>query len=113
MAAERLKIIKKILAESTDILCSNLEPGDMLRTLQTNGAFKADDVTKIKNLTTTTEQVGKMLDLLMRKPVSAFDRFMEALKEEREDLFEMVKDIAAKHRYNHKAGKYEYFESLF
>ena len=106
MAAEQLKIIKKILAESTDILCVNLEPSDMLRTLQTNGALKPDDVIKIRNLTTTTEQVGKLLDMLTRKPASAFDRFMEALKEEREDLFDMIKDIAAKHRYIHKAGKY-------
>ena len=78
----------------------------MLRALQTNGALKPDDVTKIRNLTTTTEQVEKLLDMLTRKPASAFDRFMEALKEEREDLFYMIKDIAAKHRYIHKAGKY-------
>ena len=103
-AVEQLKIVKIILVEATGILCSNLEPDDILRTLQTKGALKPDDVTKIRSLTTTGEQVERLLNMLMRKPVSAYDVFMEALKEEREDLFDIVKDIATKHDY--KSGKF-------
>ena len=42
--------------------------------------------------------------MLMRKPVSAYDVFIEALKEEREDLFDIVKEIATKHGY--KSGRF-------
>ena len=86
------------------MLCENLQPSYILRHLKTNGAIKQDDVEKIKRQDTTTEMVEKLLDILMRKPVSAYETFMEALKEERNDLFEDVKDLEAKHEYR-ETGK--------
>ena len=98
-AVEQLQIVKKILVEATNALCSSLDPDDVLWTLQTKGALKPDDVTKIRCMTTPGKQVEKLLGILMRKPVSAYEVFMEALKEERADLFNVVKEIATKHGY--------------
>ena len=108
-AVEQLKIVKNILLEATDILCANLEPDDILRTLQTKSALKPDDVTKIRGLATAGEQVERLLNILMRKPVSAYDAFMEALKEDREDLFDIVKELATK--YSYKSGRFLYILS--
>ena len=110
-AMEQLKIVKTILTEATDILCENLEPDDILRTLQSKGALKPDDVTKIRSLTTAGEQVERLLNILRRKPVSAYDVFMEALKEEREDLFDIVKEIATKYGYGN--GRFLVVISLY
>ena len=91
--------VKNILREATNTLCENLQPNDVLRQLKTKGAIKQDDVEKIKKQDTTTEMVEKLLEILTRKPVSAYETFMEALKEDRYDLFEELKDIEAKHEY--------------
>ena len=76
----------------------------MLIQLKTKGAIKQDDVERIKKQDTTTEMVEKLLDILTRKPVSAYEAFMEILEEQRYDLFVQVKDIEIKHHFG--SGKY-------
>ena len=98
--------VKNILCEATDLLCENLRPSDVLRQLKTKGAIKQDDVEKIKKQDTTTEKVEELLDILMRKPVSAYETFMEVLKRERHDLFLQVKIIETRYQYQGAAGKF-------
>ena len=111
MAEDQLKAVKQILVESTDILSQNLDPCNILRTLMVKGALKSDDVTHIRSLITNTKQVESLLGVLMRKPASAYNVFMEALKEEREDLFNIVKEKESKHHYV-KDGKSLIFFSM-
>ena len=89
----KLLVMRKTLTEATDALCDNLLPGKMLRSLKSTGALEPDDVERVKKETTTSEQVEKMIGILMRKPVSAYNSFMDILEEERPDLYEKVKDI--------------------
>ena len=97
--------VKKILQEATDLLCEYLQPGDVLRQLKTKGTIEQKDVEKIKKQDSTTEMVEKLLDILMRKPVFAYETFMEILKEKRHDLFVQVKDIEIKHHFG--SGKHQ------
>ena len=85
--------MQKTLTEATDTLCDNLLPGKMLRSLKSKGALDPDDVERVKKETTTSEQIEKMTDVLMRKPVSAYNTFMDILEEERPDLYGKVKGI--------------------
>ena len=61
--------------------------------MKASGALTQDDVTKILLEKTPTEQVDKLIEVLMRKPESAYTTFMNALQEERPDLYRQVKTI--------------------
>ncbi|XP_072043551.1 uncharacterized protein [Amphiura filiformis] len=81
------------------MLAENLDPIGMLRQMTAKRALTPDDRTIIKKEATSTEQVDKLIEILCRKPVSSYDVFMEILSEERNDLYNRVKDIEAKHGY--------------
>ena len=86
-----LRNVKDILTESTVILCENLRPEDgLLRTLKTTKAISADHDTIIKNETTDTKKVEKLIEILMRSPVSSYEAFMSSLQTEREDIYKEV-----------------------
>ena len=91
----KLLVMQKTLTETTDTLCAEdkLLPGKMLRSLKSKGALETDDVERIKKETTTSEQVRKMTGVLMMKPVSDSNSYMDILKEEGPDLYEKVMDI--------------------
>ena len=93
MLYDRLDFVKKTLLESTVILSANLIPDGILREMKSSGALTQDDVTKILLKDTPTEQVDKLIAVLMRKPESAYMTFMNALQEERSDLYRQVKII--------------------
>ena len=99
--------VKNILREATVLLCKNLQPTDVVRYLKTKGAIKQDDAEKIKRQETTSEMVEELLDILKRKPVSAYETFMEVLERERHDLFSQVKAIETSHQYR-GAGKFSW-----
>ena len=90
---ERLDFVKKTLLTSTTILIANLKPDGILRSMKARGALTQDDVTKIQLKDSTTEQVDKLIGVLMRKPESAYMTFMNILQGERPDLYDKIKII--------------------
>ena len=91
--AVSLEVLQKTLLEATEILCKNLQPRDVLRQLKSKGALNADDVERIKRSQfTTTDEVDMLLDMLRKKPLSSYNIF----KEERQDLYQTVKDVERK-----------------
>ena len=93
-----LQNVKDILTESTIILCDNLRPEDgLLRSLKTAKAISADHDTIIKNEITDSKKVEKLIEILMRSPVSSYEAFMSSLQKEREDLHKDVMAIQNKH----------------
>ena len=103
--------MKAILLEASELLCENLQPSDVLRKLKAKGALKSDDVEKIKRQDTTTEMVEMLLNVLMRKPASAYEKFIEILKVERDDLFVQVTAIELRHGY-HKSKLFYFIVAM-
>ena len=96
--AVTLQSVKDILTEATTILCDNLRPEDgLLRALKTAKAISADHDTIIKKETTDTSKVEKLIEILMRSPVSSYEAFMSSLEKERNDIYKEVMDIQKKH----------------
>ncbi|XP_072016999.1 uncharacterized protein [Amphiura filiformis] len=99
-ASDNLAIVKKILTEATDIICDNLDPEILLRTMKAKGALTENDVSYIRNKITPDDKAEQMLSILMKKPVESYDIFMETLvTKERKDLYEQIKTIELRHGY--------------
>ena len=90
-------MVKKILTDSTLILCKNLQPYDLLLELKAKKALTDDDFVRIDKKDTNTEKVDKLIDILKRSPVSSYDVFMSFLQENRSDLYDDIKAIEEKH----------------
>ena len=76
------------------ILCNNLRPEDgLLIDLIVARAIKHDHVTEIKTCDTDTAKTKKLIEILMRSPVSSYVAFMSCLQKEREDLYKQVVDV--------------------
>ena len=102
---ERLAIIKKILTAATDAICDNLNPKDILRTMKSKDALSANDCKKIESKVTEGDQAEEMLNILMTKPASAYETFVETLHDKgREDIYRVIKNLEAKHGYD-RPGK--------
>ena len=99
LISDKLHIVEKILMKATQVLCDNLQPKDILISLKSRGTLTTDDVERIESEKTTSDKVEKLLDILNRKPVSAYDMFMEILREKRPDLFEIVHAIEIGFQY--------------
>ncbi|XP_072022873.1 uncharacterized protein [Amphiura filiformis] len=95
-------LVGKILSEASGVLSKTLQPKDILRSLKAKSALTPDDVEIIENEATDTDKVDKLLETLRRKPISAYATFMKVLEEEREDLYEKVKEIEDKYNYKRK-----------
>ena len=79
-----------------DILSGFLNPGDILQSLQEQGALTNDDVQRIKNIADEVEQVHQLITIIKRKSkIQGYDVFMRVLQAKREDLHKLVKDIEA------------------
>ena len=102
---QQLSAVKNILAESTKILCDNLDLEQMLPELKSKGALSFDDCESIKKADTKSEMVDKFIEILRRKPTSAYDNFMETIQQERPDLYNAVNKIGKKHNYEHSSGR--------
>ena len=99
-AMNKLAVIKKILAALTDIICDNLDPKLVLRTMKSKGALTPDDVKRIESKPVESDQAEKLLDILMSKPASAYDIFISTLRAKgREDLYNHIRDIEMEHGY--------------
>ena len=91
-------MVKKILTDSTLILCKNLQPYDLLLELKGKKALTDDDFTRINKKDTNTEKVDNLIDILKRSPVSSYEALMSYLQENRsEDLYVDVKAIEDKY----------------
>ena len=90
---DKLDLVTNTLQESNVILRKNLNPGDILRSMMSEGELTQDDVTKISRQDTTTEQVDKLIEVLTRKPAKAYKTFMHILQRERSDLYDQIKSI--------------------
>ena len=102
---KQLTIIKRILIASSDNICDNLDPKFVLGTMETQGALTPYDVELIASMPVKSDQAEVMLNILMKKPASAYDIFMESLLAKgRIDLYDPIKDIEMAHGYV-KAGK--------
>ena len=105
--------VKKILTDSTLILCKNLQPYDLLLELKTKNELTDDNFTRISKEDTDTEKVDKLIDILKRSSVSAYDAWMSYLQENRNDgpndLYAQVKAIEDKYvGKGHNKLKYLY-----
>ena len=93
-AINELSIIKRILIASSDIICDNLDPKLVLRTMKIKGALTPYDVELIESMPVKSDQAEVMLNILMKKPASAYEIFMETLLAKgRKDLYDPIKDI--------------------
>ena len=91
------KGVEKILKECKELLCNKLEPTNILSKMKIKDALTDDEVTRIKREDSRQDKVYKLLEELKLKPVTSYNVFMELLKEERSDLYNMMKDKEAKH----------------
>ena len=99
-AMNQLTIIKKILIESTSIICDHLDPKIVLRAMKTKGALTHNNVELIESEPVKSDQAEVMLNILMRKPASAYDIFMETLLGNgRKDLYDQIRHIETKYGY--------------
>ena len=96
---EDLKKIKKVLDACSVVLCDNLAPSDILRELKAAGALKANQVEEIRNEGNTASQIEKMLDMLRRTSLAKYEKFMNVLKNTRDDLYKQVVEIEEKNGY--------------
>lgn len=94
-----LNQIQDILREATDVLCPSLQPAKVLRKLKSKGELTSGDVACIQSHARVDDQVDNLLEILRRKPESAYIAFMKALEIEREDLFWDIKKIEETYDY--------------
>ncbi|XP_072048680.1 uncharacterized protein [Amphiura filiformis] len=87
-----LKGAQQTLQQSLLILPEALNPKILLRKMTGRGALSADEVTRINIGDTDTDKVTKLIETLMRKPLSSYEVFMELLQQERPDLYTDVKE---------------------
>ena len=73
----------------------------------TQGGLTRDDVKRIKHEKTTPEQVDELIGTLLKKPLTAYDTFMEILENKRYDLFEIVHSIEIGCQY-HGTGELKF-----
>ena len=72
---------KELLNSNRDKLVKNIDPDELITKLQADGVLTDRDVGRIKENKQTETQVEKMLDIIVRKPDSALDKFVESLDE--------------------------------
>ena len=88
-----LEIKTQILTEAGEHLCPHLDPQNILRKLKYKCVISIGDKEEVDHVVTSSGKVDKILDILSRKPVEAYYKFMEILRKERSDLYQTVKDI--------------------
>ena len=92
--------MRLVLQQSTKLLCDNLKGEDILKSLKTEGALTPEDVQEIHNKETESDKVEALLDILSRRSVSHYVKFMVSLKSVREDLYKHIKAFEEKHNFN-------------
>ena len=100
--------VKKIMRAATNDVCDNLDADcltKMMSTLQFKNALLTNDLQTIRSKTTDEDKADELLLILQRKPVTAYDSFMETLIEiDKKDIYDKVKPLETKHGYR-KPGR--------
>ena len=99
---DNLPKVQRILGRATVLLYPYLatwSTESILRELQANDVLLLADVQVIKSIETPGDKVQKLLEILQVKPESAYIGFMEALKTEREDLYDSMKTLEEECNY--------------
>ncbi|XP_072017205.1 uncharacterized protein [Amphiura filiformis] len=100
-----LKTMKTVLQRSLGFLCESLQPEDILRNLKTKEVLSAADIQRIRHEITDEEKVDKLLDILSRKPLGCYVKFMQVLKIKRRDLYQKIKKEEEKLKFNPYSNK--------
>ena len=85
-----LPLKNQILEASLVDLCNSLDPRPVLKTLLAQEAITADDKQRIEKKCVTSDQVDELVNTLLKKPVEAYNCFMEHIKKEQSHVYEMV-----------------------
>ena len=93
-----IAIKNKVLETSLVELCDNLDPHTVLKVLRARRQITADDKQRIEIKGVTGDQVDELVNILLRKPVEAYNCFMENIKEEQSHVYQKVKTIETKIR---------------
>ena len=93
MEEEKLEKIKRVLLRSTEFLCDNLKPANVLRHLKAKEAISPDEVKEIRKKDTDPDQVEHLLDILQEKPLASYVTFMNFLKTKYSDLHGQIKQL--------------------
>ena len=72
---------KQLLNRNRDKLVKNIDPDELITTLQSRNVLTSRDVGRIKEKSQTETQVEKLLDIISRKPDSAFEQLVLALED--------------------------------
>ena len=90
---DALDFKNRVLVASTDVLCKEIEPRHILRTLLSCNMITTRDKEHIKHEVARSDKVEKLLDVLQRKPIDAYCCFVQCLRNEPGDTFKKIKDI--------------------
>ena len=94
--------VKTILQRSLVEVATHLDVEDVLITLQGAETLTGDDVEIIRGKPNKAARAEKLLDILTRRPVASYIKFMEALKTGHSDLYNRVnkieKEVTGTHR---------------
>ena len=78
-ATEEIKLNREILEEANEILSDNLEPREITKKLRHKRVLNDGDVQVINGNSADEDKTDKMLEILRRKPRTAYGDFMAVL----------------------------------
>ena len=86
---------RQVLRGATVILCRELEPADLLRTLFAHNMISYDDKQRVESERTDRDKVDKLLMILQRVPktVDAYCYCMEYFERMLPTLYQKVKEL--------------------
>ena len=93
-----LDVKNQVLETSLVDLCDYLDPHPVLKALLARGEITADDKQRIEIKGVTSDQVDELVNTLLRKPVDAYNCFMENIKEQQSHVYQKIKAIETKMR---------------
>ena len=95
-ATEEIKLNREILEEANEILSYNLEPREIIKKLRHKRVLNDGDVQAINANLADDERIDKLVEILKRKPRTAYGDFMAVLVGVNPDLYCDVRRIEVK-----------------
>ena len=93
---EEMKLNREILEEANEILSEHLEPREIIKKLRHKRVLNDGDVQAINGNLADDERIDKMVEILKRKPRTAYSDFMAVLIGVNPDLYCDVRRIEVK-----------------
>ncbi|XP_072027202.1 uncharacterized protein [Amphiura filiformis] len=95
--ANNMELVKKILRDSTQTICTGLDSKGLRETIELllkKSALLTNDAQTIRSKNTDEDKAEELTNILKRKPVTAYDAFMDVLLEiSKQDLYDQIKHI--------------------